>query len=128
MNSKSFITSLTAAVALLGAASAFAAPLVGEADLSLPMAYSSKLSRAEVQAAALQARAAGQQFNGDYIALKEPAFMSTVTRAQVHAEALEAIRLHAIGQGEHNYFPTQEQLDSIRLAGERAVTMQVAAR
>jgi Domain of unknown function (DUF4148) len=127
MNSKTFITTVTAAIALLSAASSFAATAVGEVDLLLPMAYSSNVTRAEVRAAAVQARAAGQQFNGDYIEFKQPAFMSSVTREQVRAETLEAIRLHAIGYGEHNYFPTQEQLDSIRMAGERAVMMKVAS-
>jgi hypothetical protein len=128
MNSKTFIiTALTAAVALLSAASSFAAVSVSEADLQLPMAYSSTVTRAEVRAAALQASADGQTSIGDYIQPVQPKFVSTVTRAQVRAETLEAIRLNAIGHGEHNYFPTQAQLESIRLAGERAVTMTMAS-
>jgi hypothetical protein len=128
MNSKTFITTITAAVALLGAASSsFAAATLSEADLQLPMAYSSTVTRAEVRAAALQASALGQSSIGDYLQPIQPKFMSTVTRAQVRAETLEAIRLHAIGHGEHNYFPTQAQLDSIRMAGERAVTMTMAS-
>jgi hypothetical protein len=128
MNSKTLITTFTAVLALLGAASAFAAGPVGEVDVQLPITQSSTVTRAEVRAAALQARALGNSSVGDYIELMQPKFMSTVTREQVRAETLEAIRLHAIGQGEHNYFPTQAQLDSIRMAGERAVTMQVATR
>jgi hypothetical protein len=131
MNRKTFITTtitaITAAAALLSAAPSFAAGPVGEVDFSLPSPQSSNLTRAEVRAAAIQARMAGEQFVGDYINFKEPVFVSTLTREQVRAETLEAIRLHAIGQGEHNYFPSQAQLDSIRMAGERAVMMKVAS-
>jgi Domain of unknown function (DUF4148) len=127
MNSKTFITTFAAAVALLSAASSFAAGPVGEVDFQLPVASSSTVTRAEVRAATLQARALGNPSANDYIELTQPKFISSLTRQQVQAETLEAIRLHAIGQGEHNYFPTQQQLDSIRMAGERAVTMKVAS-
>jgi Domain of unknown function (DUF4148) len=127
MNSKTFITTITAAVALFSAASSFAAGPVGEVEEQLPVATSSTVTRAEVRAAAVQARALGASSVGDHIEQMQPKFMSTLTREQVRAETLEAIRLHAIGHGEHNYFPTQAQLDSIRMAGERAVAMKVAS-
>jgi hypothetical protein len=127
MNIKTLFTTFTAAVALFSAASSFAAGPVGEVDVQLPLAVSSTVTRAEVRAAALQARADGPLSAGDYIELKQSAFVSSLTRAQVRAETLEAIRLHAIGQGEHNHLPTQQQLDSIRMAGERAVMMKVAS-
>ena len=46
---------------------------------------------------------------------------------RVHAETLEAIRLGAISKGEGNALPTAMQLDSIRMAGERAVTNKMAS-
>jgi hypothetical protein len=130
MNSKTLITTLTtltAAIALLSAASSFATVVVSEADLSLPMVHTSNVTRAEVRAAALQARSQGTQIGGDFLELTPTKSASTVTRAQVRAETLEAIRLHAIGHGEQNYFPTQAQLDSIRVAGDRAVSLKMAS-
>lgn len=128
MNCKTFaITAITAAAALLSAASSFAAAPIGEADVTFEVAQSSNVTRAEVRAAAIQARLAGGVSVGDYIDVKPAVFVSNLSREQVRAETLEAIRLHAIGQGEHNYFPTQSQLDSIRMAGERAVVMKVAS-
>ncbi len=128
MNRKTFaISAFTVAAALLSAASSFAAAPIGEADVTFAVAQSTNVTRAEVRAAAIQARLAGEVSVGDYIDVKQPVFVSTLTREQVRAETLEAIRLHAIGKGEHNHFPTPSQLDSIRMAGERAVVMKVAS-
>lgn len=49
------------------------------------------------------------------------------TRAQVKAETLEAIRVGAIGHGERFVFPTQQQLESIRTAGLKALAPTMAA-
>lgn len=51
-----------------------------------------------------------------------------LTRAQVKAELLEAIRIGAIDHGERSVTPTAAQLEWIRLAGVRAVAMNVATR
>lgn len=48
------------------------------------------------------------------------------TRAQVRAETLEAIRVGAIQRSERFELPTAEQLESIRLAGLRALDPTVA--
>lgn len=48
------------------------------------------------------------------------------TRAQVRAETLEAIRVGAISRGERHESPTAQQLESIRLAGLRALDPTVA--
>jgi hypothetical protein len=46
---------------------------------------------------------------------------STLTRAQVRAEAMEAQRLGLITTGEITVIPTPAQLEQVRLAGLRAV-------
>jgi broad specificity phosphatase PhoE len=131
MFTKTFITAVTATFALLGAASAFAegpeASSPEQAFTSPAQAVKSNLTRAQVRAEAIAARQGYQRFAGELSFVDEP-FMSTLTREQVRAETLEAIRLHAIGHGEKNVFPSAEQLESIRMAGERALTMKVAAR
>lgn len=53
-------------------------------------------------------------------------FKSTVTRAQVAAEAQEAQRLGLIGGGEVTRQATSAELRAIQIAGERAVARQVA--
>lgn len=56
------------------------------------------------------------------------AYTSTVSRAQVRAEAVEANRLGLSSRGDHYVLPTAEQLESIRMAGLRATRMTVASR
>lgn len=56
------------------------------------------------------------------------AYSSSLTRAQVRAETLEAIRLGVIARGEQSVLPTAAQLESIRVAGERARSMMLASR
>lgn len=51
---------------------------------------------------------------------------STVTRAQVAAEAAEAQRLNLVARGEISPIATPEQLRAIAQAGERAVSVRVA--
>jgi Domain of unknown function (DUF4148) len=121
MNTKTFVT---AAIALLGAASAFAQ---GPEDYSLPQPYTSVVTRAEVRAQAIAARQAPMHFEGDRYVANE-VFVPTLTVAQVRAETLEAIRVGAINRSYESTLPTAAQLESIRVAGERALKMMVASR
>jgi hypothetical protein len=111
-----------AAATTLGAGSA----LANETSLDYPVVYTSNVSRAEVQAEALRARAAGLIAQGELsvvIADTGPA----LTRAQVKAETLEAIRVGALSRHEQSVVPTTAQLDNIRMAGLRAVAITMAS-
>jgi hypothetical protein len=116
-----------AALAFFAAGASTAAGITGEATPDYPMAFSSSLTRAQVQQATLAARAAGQIVQGEQSVVVEHRG-TALTRAQVRAETLEAIRIGAIAGGEHSVLPTAAQLDSIRMAGERALSMSVASR
>jgi Domain of unknown function (DUF4148) len=125
MNTKTFFAAAFAtigAISTLGAGSAFAS----EGTYEYPVAYTSTLSRADVQAETLRARAAGLISNGEQsivIADTGPA----LSRAQVRAETLEAIRVGAISRHEQSVAPTAAQLESIRMAGLKAVAMTMAS-
>lgn len=124
MTTKTFVT---IAIALIGATFGATAARAGEATYDYPVAFTSTLSRAEVQAEAQRARAAGQIDSG------ERSFVvattgTALTRAQVLAELHEAVRLGALSDGERNVFPTAMQLESIRLAGLKALSMPMASR
>jgi Domain of unknown function (DUF4148) len=123
MNRKTLIT---VAIALIGAAAGTVASAC-EASYDYPAAFTSTLSRADVRAETLRAIAAGEVQRGEQSVVIE-AKGAPLSRAQVVAETLEAIRIGAIARGEHNVFPTEAQLDSIRMAGQRAVAMQTAMR
>lgn len=114
---------LTALITLVGATSgAFASEYTPDHFSDVH----STISRADATAAALQARAGrpAQSEAQTFAALTA----GGLTRAQVVAETIEAIRVGAIGRGEHNVFPTAKQLESIRLAGLKALPMTVASR
>lgn len=89
MNTKTLITIATAAIALLGAGSAFAQ----EGATEFP-----EVNR------------------------------STLTRAQVQAEALAARRVGAISNNDRLVELTPAQAAAIEMAGLQALQMQVAAR
>ena len=95
MNTKT--TVITLAIALLGAASAFAGP------------------------------AQAQSHGDREAQLVDFSSSSTLTRAQVLAETAEALRLHVVSHSETNTFPTDAQLHSIRVAGLKALPMEAAA-
>jgi hypothetical protein len=126
MNAKTLFAAAFVAIGTittLGAGSAFA----GEATYEYPVAYTSTVSRAAVQAEALRARAAGLIVQGEQsvvIADNGPA----LSRAQVKAELREAVRIGAISRGEQDLVPTAAQLASIRMAGEKAAAMTMASR
>jgi Domain of unknown function (DUF4148) len=126
MNTKNFFAAAVAAIAAittLGAGSAHA----NDAGFEYPVAVTSTVSRADVKAEALRARAAGLIAQGELsivIADTGP----SLTRAQVKAELAQALRIGAIDDGERSVTPTAAQLESIRLAGLRAVVMTMASR
>lgn len=87
----------------------------------------STVSRAEVRQGAIAARDARQRiaYNGETAADPTSApFTSTVSRTQVHAEAVEATRLGVISNYEGKNRPSAEQLAQIREAGLRATQTQ----
>lgn len=88
--------------------------------------FVSSKSRAEVRAQTLGAIQAGfvVRNEADYQRLTLDTRPSTLTRAQVVAEAVEARRLGLIAYGERSApMATPEQLDRIRMAGLRALSM-----
>jgi hypothetical protein len=122
VNTKTIFVAAFAAVTTFGVSQAFA----GEASYDYPVAQTSAVSRADLQAETLRARAAGLIAYGErnvVIADSGPA----LTRAQVKAETLEAIRVGAIDRHEHNVVLTAAQLSSIRMAGLRAAMVTVAS-
>jgi hypothetical protein len=127
-------TLVTIAVALIGAASssfassssAFASN-VGEAAYDYPTSVASSISRSAVKEATSTARAAGQIVVGEQTVVAEVS-NAGLSRAQVRAETLEAIRLGLIGRGEHNVIPTDAQQSLVRMAGLKALSMTVASR
>lgn len=133
MNTKTFLSTAIAATAAaifaIAAAPAFASTL-GDADPGYPIAATAHAPtatpRAAVKADTLQARSSGLRVQGEAFYFAEPVGEAK-TRAQVRAETLEAIRVGAISRSERYVFPTTEQLDSIRLAGQRALDANVAA-
>jgi len=128
MNRKPFIAAFVAFTAIVALSQpAFAA---GEATYDYPVVAASQVDRAEVQRSAAAALAAGLVASGEFSPVFEPA-TGALSRAQVRAETLEAIRIGAISSGEHLVQPSAEQLELIRLAGQRAVAadaMRMAAR
>ncbi len=115
----------TLAITLMSLAAGSALAYEG---IDLPVSnFTSTLTRADVQADVLHARAAGLVAHGDKTVIATPVGMAK-TRAQVRAETLEAIRLGAISQGEQSSFPTLLQLQRIEMAGQLALQVMVAAR
>lgn len=91
-----------------------------------PQQGESTLTRAEVRQAAADARAAGQIVIGERTVVIDD-FMSTKTRSQVLAELAEARRLGLIGHGDQPVIATPAQNEQVRLAGLRALQMEMAA-
>jgi hypothetical protein len=121
MNTKTFfIAAAIGAITTLGAGSAFAT----EVSLELPMVYTSTLSRANVHADAARVKWTSRGERNIVVTDTGPA----LTRAQVKAELLEAVRIGAIDRHEQSVTPTAAQLESIRQAGLNAVVMTMASR
>ncbi|NCT97880.1 MAG: DUF4148 domain-containing protein [Comamonadaceae bacterium] len=103
----------------LGAGAAFAeGPIEGNEVFN----FQSTLSRAEVQAQAVQANQAGLVARGEIVPVQETLADSGLSRAQVRAEAIEARRLGLIASGEILPVATPAQVEQIRTAGLRAAT------
>ena len=83
--------------------------------------FQSTLSRAEVQAQAVQARDSGLFAIGEGVVVADNSAPSNLSRAQVRAEAAEAVRLGLHNGGETSVVPTPAQIEQIRLAGLRAI-------
>lgn len=82
-------------------------------------------------AASTVARDNSQTLSGEKASEIFAPLTSTLTRAQVRAETLEAIRLGVLDRGgDHSprIVPTDKQLESIRLAGQKALTQNLASR
>jgi hypothetical protein len=129
MNTKTFFAAAFAtigAIATLGASSAFAGEGTDDYLVAYAPASKSTLSRADVQAETRRARAAGQLSNSEQGLVIADTGMA-LTRAQVRAETLEAIRVGAISRHEQSVAPTAAQLESIRMAGQKAVAMTMAS-
>ncbi len=120
-------TFITAAIALIGAIVTTAPAFAGDISEDHTPPFVSTLTRAEVIAATLQARDAGLIPGGEQFTFIEEQGPS-LSRAQVRAETLEALRVGAINRREKNAFPTAAQLESIRMAGLKAVPMTMASR
>jgi hypothetical protein len=127
MNRTFSIVALQSAIA---AAIIVAAPLASAESWTEPQVSAptgSALSRADVRQAALEARDARQHiaYNGETAGdLAAAPFVSTLTRAQVHAEAVEANRLRVTSNHDGNRVITAEELAQIRNAGLRAAQAQ----
>lgn len=113
MNTKTSI--ITFAIALLGAASAFAGPSNSEREIQI-----FDLSSPSTPTRAQPLREDMAQFALQMEAPK--------TRAQVVAELAEAQRLGVVSQSETNTFPTPAQSEQVRQAGLKALPTYTAAR
>lgn len=127
MYAKTLIATLFAASLLALAGSPAQASEVDDLPVQ---AFMSTLTRAEVRAELLKGPTLQQRLLSDWAhpLSAAPVSPQSLTRAQVAAEAREALRLGALDGHEFTSFPTPQQLDSIRMAGQRAVRMEVASR
>lgn len=127
MYAKTLITTLLAASFLTLAGSPVQASEVDD----LPMQpILSTLTRGDVRAEALKGPTLQQRLLSDWAPALVPSRATgmPLTRTQVAAEAREALRLGVLDGHEYTRLATPQQLDSIRMAGERAVRMDVASR
>lgn len=116
------------AIGALATAQAGPAQMPAAGDGEYPQALLSEAgstqSRADVASKAPAAVAAGEIARGELalVELRGQPFTSEKTRAQVHAETLEARRLGLLDQSGELGFPqvTPEQSEKIRAAGLRA--------
>lgn len=120
----------TTLVTLIAAASALVLALPAsaqEATPDHPTSYTSSVSRDEVRAAAIGARAAGQIVDGERSFVAAPIGMP-VNRATVVAELQEARRLGLVADGEQVAVASEAQLQSVKSAGLRARDTEVAVK
>ncbi len=104
-----------------------AAAQAGESTPFPPHDYVSTLTRAEVRDATIQFLKSNAHHGGDRTVFIESTGVAK-TRAQVVAETLEAIHLGVVDRGVGSATFTEAQLESIRMAGLKAVAMDMAMR
>lgn len=117
------------AIALI-AASLTAGSAFADGDTpDYPKAYTSSVSRAQVQADTIAALRGGQVAANEYEANQyaKAVVPSSLVRVQVLAEAREARRLGLVVEGDGTQtVPTASQLEQVRLAGVNAVNQRLA--
>jgi len=118
MTSQSFVF---AVLAIVAGGTAFA----GEATPDQPTACRSTVTRAQVDDQTLQARAAGLIQSGE-LAVVVAEQGQALRRAEAGAGTLEAIRVAAISRNEQDVLPTAARLENNRLAGQRALNVNVS--
>ena len=120
MNSRQF-QAIALIAASLTAGSAFA-----DGDTpDYPKAYTSSVSRAQVQADTIAALVAANEYEANQYA--KAVVPSSLVRVQVLAEAREARRLGLVVEGDGTQtVPTASQLEQVRLAGVNAVNQRLA--
>lgn len=141
MNRKHLLSLAAALIAVAGTASAVASSGTsrhactfqhGDRDYGAPCVPDtpSTLTREQVRAEAVAAVRADAIHNDDHGLPATQPLRSMLTRAQVRAETAEAVRIGAIGGGDYALRdgPSAQQLESIRMAGQRAVAANLASR
>jgi hypothetical protein len=116
-----------AAAAIIAVAPAAFADNVSET--AVPQTFVSTVDRATVQRDAIDARDAQLRTPVSVETHLDPtamAFTPALTRAQVHAEAVEAARLGVTGSYDGKTRATPEQLAQITRAGQRASSLTLA--
>ncbi len=89
--------------------------------------FVSTLSSAQVRQDAVAAAAQGLIVRGE-TSIPVQRFVSVLSRAQVVAETREALRLGLVDHGEQLAQLSPAQLDQVRMAGAKAVMIQVSSR
>ena len=111
------LAGLVAAIGFTAAASAQEATLLDTSN------FQSTKSRAEVRAEAV-----GVAHSGEVTYFNDVVAGNGLSRAQVQAEAREALRLGVLPRGEYTPVATAAQLEQIRIAGLRAIAEAPVAR
>ena len=104
-----------------------AAARAGESTPFPPHDFVSTVTRAEVRDATIEFLKSNGHPGGDRTVFIETTGVAK-TRAQVVAETVEAIRLGVVDRGVGSTTFTEAQLESIRMAGLKALPMDVATR
>lgn len=121
------MTKFNTIVVALAAAAGLGTAVAQEATPDTWTQAPSVASRADVKSQAVAAVRAGQVQYGEVTRFVDQAATASKTRAQVAAEAREAIRLGSLS-GETNVVFTPAQLEQLRIAGERgAAGMSLAS-
>ena len=93
----------------------------GELPFGEQRALQATRARTDVKREATLAVAHGDIVQGEGIGYRSEPFASVKTRLEVRAETREAMRLGLIPHGEQYAVPSAQQLEQVRLAGQRAL-------